>query len=82
MAVIVGAYDVTNPVSRDVPDSPIYGMPILNVDRARNIIFIKRRLSPGFAGIDNPLFYNPKTRMLFDDARRALTNLVNEIKNL
>ena len=82
VAVIVGANDVTNPVSRDVPDSPIYGMPILNVDRARNIIFIKRSLSPGFAGIDNPLFYNPKTRMLFDDARRALTNLVNEIKSL
>jgi NAD(P) transhydrogenase subunit beta len=82
VAVVVGANDVTNPVSRDVPDSPIYGMPILNVDRARNIIFIKRSLSPGFAGIDNPLFYNPKTRMLFDDARRALTNLVNAIKNL
>ena len=82
VAVVVGANDVTNPVSRDVPDSPIYGMPILNVDKAKNIIFIKRSLSPGFAGIDNPLFYNPKTRMLFDDARRALTNLVNAVKNL
>ena len=80
VAVVVGANDVTNPVSRDVPDSPIYGMPILNVDRARNIIFIKRSLSPGFAGIDNPLFYNPKTRMLFDDARRALVNLINAVK--
>ena len=82
VAIVVGANDVTNPVSRDIPDSPIYGMPILNVDRAKNIIFIKRSLSPGFAGIDNPLFYNPKTRMLFDDARRALTNLVTAIKNL
>ena len=82
VAVVVGANDVTNPVSRDVPDSPIYGMPILNVDRARNIIFIKRSLSPGFAGIDNPLFYNPKTRMYFADARRALTDLVNAIKEL
>ncbi len=82
VAVVVGANDVTNPVSRDVPDSPIYGMPILNVDRARNIIFIKRSLSPGFAGIDNPLFYNPKTRMYFADARRALTDLVNAIKDL
>ena len=82
VAVVIGANDVTNPVSRDVPDSPIYGMPILNVDRARNVIFIKRSLSPGFAGIDNPLFYNPKTRMYFADARRALTDLVNAIKEL
>ena len=82
VAVVVGANDVTNPVSRDVPDSPIYGMPILNVDKAKNIIFIKRSLSPGFAGIDNPLFYNPKTRMLFDDAKRALTDLANAVKNL
>ncbi len=82
VAVVVGANDVTNPVSRDVPDSPIYGMPILNVDRAKNIIFIKRSLSPGFAGIDNPLFYNPNTRMYFADARRALTDLVNAVKDL
>ena len=82
VAVVVGANDVTNPVARDVPDSPIYGMPILNVDRAKNIIFIKRSLSPGFAGIDNPLFYDPKTRMLFDDAKRALTDLANAVKNL
>ena len=82
VAVVVGANDVTNPVARDVPDSPIFGMPILNVDRAKHIIFIKRSLSPGFAGIDNPLFYDPKTRMLFDDAKRALTDLANAIKNL
>ena len=82
VAVVVGANDVTNPVSRDVPDSPIYGMPILNVDMAKTIIFIKRSLSPGFAGIDNPLFYNPKTRMLFDDAKRALTELINAVKIL
>ena len=82
VAVVVGANDVTNPVSRDVPESPIYGMPILNVDMAKTVIFIKRSLSPGFAGIDNPLFYNPKTRMLFDDARRALTDIVNAIKIL
>ena len=82
VAVVVGANDVTNPVSRDVPDSPIYGMPILNVDRAKNIIFIKRSLSPGFAGIDNPLFYNSNTRMYFADARRALTDLVNAVKDL
>ncbi len=82
VAVVVGANDVTNPVSRDVPDSPIYGMPILNVDMAKTIIFIKRSLSPGFAGIDNPLFYNPKTRMLFDDAKRALTEVINAVKIL
>ena len=82
VAVVVGANDVTNPVARDDPDSPIYGMPILNVDKAKHIIFIKRSLSPGFAGIDNPLFYDPKTRMLFDDAKRALTDLANAVKNL
>jgi NAD(P) transhydrogenase subunit beta len=57
-------------------------MPILNVDMARTVIFIKRSLSPGFAGIDNPLFYNPKTHMLFDDAKKALTQIVNAIKML
>ena len=81
VAVIIGANDVTNPAARDAPDSPIYGMPILNVDRARNIIFIKRSLSAGFAGIDNELFYNPKTRMLFADAKRALTDIANAIKD-
>jgi NAD(P) transhydrogenase subunit beta len=82
VAVVVGANDVTNPVARDIPDSPIYGMPILNVDRAKHIIFIKRSLSPGFAGIDNPLFYDSKTRMYFDDAKRALTDLANAVKSL
>ncbi|MBI2855393.1 MAG: NAD(P)(+) transhydrogenase (Re/Si-specific) subunit beta [Chloroflexi bacterium] len=82
VAVVVGANDVTNPAARDTPDSPIYGMPILNVDRARNVIFIKRSLSPGFAGIDNDLFYNPKTRMFFADAKRAMIDLANAIKDL
>ena len=82
VAVVVGANDVTNPAARDTRDSPIYGMPILNVDRAKNVIFIKRSLSPGFAGIDNELFYNPKTRMFFADAKRAMTDLAAAIKGL
>ena len=82
VAVVVGANDVTNPAARDVTDSPIYGMPILNVDRARSIIFIKRSLSPGFAGIDNDLFYGEKTMMYFADAKKALSELATAVKNV
>ncbi len=82
VAIVVGANDVTNPAARDATESPIYGMPILNVDKARSIIFIKRSLSPGFAGIDNELFYSPKTRMLFADAKRAMADLIVAIKEL
>ncbi|MDD5037744.1 MAG: NAD(P)(+) transhydrogenase (Re/Si-specific) subunit beta [Dehalococcoidales bacterium] len=81
VAVVVGANDVTNPVARNVPDSPLYGMPILNVDKAKSIIVIKRSLSPGFAGIDNPLFYMDKTKMFFRDGKQALTEILAEIKN-
>ena len=80
VAIVVGANDVTNPSARDVPDSPIYGMPILNVDHARHIIVLKRSMSPGFAGIDNPLFYNEKTSMLFADAKDGLTRLINAVQ--
>ena len=82
VAVVVGANDVTNPVARDVPDSPIYGMPILNVDKAKSVIVIKRSLAPGFAGIDNPLFYMEKTMMFFRDAKQAFIQIIDEIKNI
>jgi proton-translocating NAD(P)+ transhydrogenase subunit beta len=80
VVVVVGANDVVNPAARSQPGNPIYGMPILDVDRAQNVVVIKRSLSPGFAGVDNPLFYDPKTVMLFDDAKAALEKLVASLK--
>jgi len=80
VALVVGANDVTNPAARTDRSSPIYGMPILNVDQARNIIVLKRSMRPGFAGIDNPLYLDPKTAMLFGDAKDSLTRLVNSVK--
>jgi H+-translocating NAD(P) transhydrogenase subunit beta len=82
VVVVVGANDVVNPAARNEPGSPIYGMPILDVDRARNVVVIKRSLSPGFAGVDNPLFYDTKTVMLFDDAKAALEKLVAAVKSV
>jgi NAD(P) transhydrogenase subunit beta len=82
VVLIVGANDVVNPSARDDPSSPIYGMPILNVDRAGRVIVVKRSLSPGFAGIDNPLFYNEKTMMFFADAREALEDSLTALKQL
>ena len=80
--VIVGANDVVNPSARDGTDSPISGMPILNVDEARRIVFVKRSLSPGFAGVDNPLFYDrEKTMMMFSDAKEGLENVVAAVRN-
>src|SRR6267143_3932853 len=82
VVLVVGANDVVNPAARDDPTSPIYGMPILDVDRARNIVVVKRSMSPGFAGIDNPLFYDPKTVMLFDDAKAAMEKLIAAVKQV
>jgi NAD(P) transhydrogenase subunit beta len=82
VALIIGANDVVNPAARTDPQSPIYGMPILNVDEAKSVIVLKRGMSVGFAGIDNMLFYQPKTRMLFGDAKASLVKLVTEIKAL
>jgi NAD(P) transhydrogenase subunit beta len=80
VALVVGANDVVNPAARNSPGSPIYGMPILDVDQAKNIVFLKRSMRPGFAGIDNELLYDPKTVMLFGDAKDTLTKLVAAVK--
>jgi NAD(P) transhydrogenase subunit beta len=80
VALIVGANDVVNPAARSTPGSPIYGMPILNADQAKNIIFMKRSMRPGFAGIDNDLMYGPNTLMFFGDAKDSLTKLVSAVK--
>jgi NAD(P) transhydrogenase subunit beta len=82
VAVVVGANDVTNPAAKNDPDSPIAGMPIIEVDQAQQVIVIKRSLSPGFAGIDNDLFYEPNTSMLFADAKQAAGDIAAEIENL
>jgi NAD(P) transhydrogenase subunit beta len=80
VVLVVGANDVVNPAARHDKSSPIYGMPILDVDKARHVIIIKRSLKPGFAGIDNELYYDPKTMMLFGDAKAVLSKLVEELK--
>jgi H+-translocating NAD(P) transhydrogenase subunit beta len=80
VALVVGANDVVNPAARTTPDSDIYGMPILNADQARNVVFLKRSMRPGFASIDNELFYDPRTIMLFGDAKESLTSLVAAVK--
>ena len=80
VALVVGANDVVNPAAHNTPGSPIYGMPILNVEQAKNIVFMKRSMRPGFAGIDNELLYDPKTIMLFGDAKDSLTKLVAAVK--
>lgn len=82
VVVVVGANDVVNPAAKNNPSSPIYGMPILEVEEAQNVIVLKRSMGKGYAGIENELFYSPKTRMLFGDAKDSLQKLLNEIKNL
>jgi H+-translocating NAD(P) transhydrogenase subunit beta len=80
VALVVGANDVVNPAARNSPGSDIYGMPILNADQARNVIFLKRSMRPGFAGIDNELFYDHRTIMMFGDAKESLIRLVAAVK--
>ena len=82
VALVIGANDVVNPAARTDPSSPIYGMPILNADQAHSVIVLKRSMNPGFAGIENELFYEDKTSMLFGDAKSSLTKLVGEVKNV
>jgi len=82
VAVVVGANDVVNPDARNNQSSPIYGMPILNVDEAQTVVVLKRSMNPGFAGIENPLFYNPKTVMLFGDAKASIVKLIADVKTL
>jgi NAD(P) transhydrogenase subunit beta len=82
VALVVGANDVTNPAAREDKNSPIYGMPILNVDRANNVVVLKRSMASGFAGIDNPLFYDPKTAMLFGDAKQSVSEITSEVQAL
>jgi NAD(P) transhydrogenase subunit beta len=81
IALVVGANDVTNPAARTNKSSPLYGMPILEVDRARSIIVLKRSMRPGFAGVDNDLYYNPKCMMLFGDAKESLNKLFAALKS-
>ncbi len=80
VAIVVGANDTVNPAANDDPGSPIYGMPIIHADAAENVIFMKRSMRPGFAGIDNELLYNPKTTLVFGDAKDTLTKIVAAVK--
>jgi H+-translocating NAD(P) transhydrogenase subunit beta len=82
VALVIGANDVVNPDARSNAGSPIYGMPILNVDHAQQVVVLKRSMNPGFAGIENPLFLNPKTVMLFGDAKESIEKLVANVKGL
>jgi NAD(P) transhydrogenase subunit beta len=82
VVLIVGANDVVNPAANNDPSSPIYGMPILEVEKAKHIIVNKRSMNAGYAGIENELFYDPKTSMLFGDAKKAVTELVAELKQM
>jgi H+-translocating NAD(P) transhydrogenase subunit beta len=82
VVVVIGANDVVNPAAKNDPSSPIYGMPILEVDQSKNVIILKRGMSAGYAGIENELFFYPKTRMLFGDAKDSLQKLVTEVKEV
>ncbi|MCW1957128.1 MAG: NAD(P)(+) transhydrogenase (Re/Si-specific) subunit beta [Mycobacterium sp.] len=82
VTLVIGANDVTNPAARTDPSSPIFGMPILNVDQSRSVIVLKRSMSSGYAGIENPLFFGPTTSMLFGDAKKSVGEVIEELKAL
>jgi NAD(P) transhydrogenase subunit beta len=82
VVLVVGANDVVNPAARSDKSAPIYGMPILDVDNAQQVVFLKRSMRPGFAGIENELLYDPKTTLLFGDAKDSLTKVVTSLKAL
>ncbi len=81
VAVVIGANDVVNPAARHDENSPIYGMPIINVDYARTVFVLKRSMAAGFSGVDNPLFFGDNTRMLFGDAKASISSVIAEFKN-
>jgi NAD(P) transhydrogenase subunit beta len=81
VAIVIGANDVVNPAAREIPGSPIYGMPIINADYARSVFILKRSLASGFAGLDNPLFYRKNSRMVFGDAKETLSGLIREFSS-
>ncbi|MCP5065222.1 MAG: NAD(P)(+) transhydrogenase (Re/Si-specific) subunit beta, partial [bacterium] len=80
VALVIGANDVVNPSARADESSPIYGMPILDVDRAQHVFVIKRSMNPGFAGVQNPLFFNENTMMVFGDAKGVVLKLVSAVR--
>ncbi|MGH3470911.1 MAG: NAD(P)(+) transhydrogenase (Re/Si-specific) subunit beta, partial [Nocardioidaceae bacterium] len=82
VALVVGANDVVNPAARTTPGAPIYGMPILDAGAAAQVIFMKRSMRPGFAGIENELLFDPKTTLLFGDAKDSMSKLVSAVKTL
>jgi len=82
VVLVVGANDVVNPAAHNDPSSPIYGMPILDVENAKQVIINKRSMKPGYAGIENELFYNQKTSMLFGDAKTVIQALITELKSM
>jgi NAD(P) transhydrogenase subunit beta len=82
VVLVVGANDVVNPAARTTPSAPIYGMPILNADEAQRVIFLKRSMRPGFAGIENELLYDPRTTLLFGDAKDSLAKLLAALKTV
>jgi H+-translocating NAD(P) transhydrogenase subunit beta len=82
VTLVIGANDVTNPAAKNMPSSPIYGMPILEVDKSGSVIVLKRSMASGFAGIDNPLFYDPKTALLFGDAKKSVSDITSEVQAL
>ena len=82
VVLVIGANDVTNPAAKNEPGSPIYGMPILEVDKAKSVIVVKRSLSPGFASIKNPLFEAPNVMMMFEDAKSGIEHITQELKKI
>ena len=82
VVLVVGANDVVNPAARTTPSAPIYGMPILNADEAHQVVFMKRSMRPGFAGIENELLFDPKTTLFFGDAKDSLTKLLKAVEAL